>query len=109
MNNGYYPYGVGPSDKNIKFDQGSVKDQVDKYQKDENKQKAPKILPHEMENINKFLGDTFISLTGIRNILGNASSNTELNKHAIENIKDKIDEINKIVLEIPEELDKIGI
>lgn len=108
MNNGYYPYEVGPNKNNIKFNY-DPRGQLSKYASDEKHQKAPKILPHEMENINKFLGDTFISLTHIRNILIAASNNKEISAHALNNIKDKIDEINKIVLEIPEELDKIGI
>lgn len=108
MNNGYYPYEVGPNKSNIKFGY-DPRGQLGKYQNDEKLQKAPKILPHEMDNINKFLGDTFISLTHIRNILIAASNNKEISTHALDNIKDKIDEINKIVLEIPEELDKIGI
>lgn len=108
MNNGYYPYGVRPDTRNIRHSLDTQR-QIDKYKEDEQTQKAPKILPHEMENINKFLGDTFVSLTEIRSILDAAEKNNELNKHAVNNIKEKIDEINKIVLEIPEELDKIGI
>ena len=109
MNNGYYPYGVGPSDKNIKFDQGSVKDQIDKYKKEEVKQKADLELPHELANITKMLGDTFVSLTDIRNMLTNAQKNKEINQHALDNIKEKIDTVNKIILDIPKDLSKIGI
>lgn len=108
MNNGYYPYETGLNNKNIKFGY-DPQDQVHKYKKDEEHQNAPKILPHEMANIEKFLGDTFISLTHIRNIVTAAGENKEISVHAVNNIKEKIDEINKIVLEIPEELDKIGI
>ena len=109
MNNGNYPYESKPDTKNIRFDQGSQENQLARYKEEEIHQKSDKILPHELENITKFLGDTFANLTDIRNILAHAQKNDEINKHGIDSIKNKIDEINKIVLEIPEDLDKIGI
>jgi len=108
MNTGNSPYETKPIGKIIKHDL-DPRNQIGKYKGDEERHKAPKVLPHEMENINKFLGDTFISLTEIRNILVAAGNNKEISVHALDNIKEKIDTINKIVLEIPEELDKIGI
>jgi hypothetical protein len=108
MNTGNSPYETKPNDKSIRHTLDPHR-QIDKYKEDEASQKAPKVLPHEMENINKFLGDTFVSLIEIRNILVAAGKNKEISVHAVDNIKEKIDEINKIVLEIPEELDKIGI
>ena len=108
MNTGNSPYETKPNDKNIRYTLDPHR-QVDKYKEDEASQKAPKILPHEVSNITMFLGDTFTSLTEIRNILVAAGKNKELSVHVVDSIKEKIDEINKIVLEIPEELDKIGI
>lgn len=108
MNPGNSPYSVKPDTKNIRFDY-DASDQMNKYKEDELSQKADLILPHELANITKYLGDTFSSLTEIRGILIAAASNDEINKHAVDNITDKIDEINKIVLEIPDDLAKIGI
>lgn len=108
MNPGNSPYSTKPDTKNIRFDY-DASDQMAKYQGEELDQKADLILPHEMTNITKYLGDTFSSLTEIRGILIAAASNDEIDKHAVDNITDKIDEINKIVLEIPEDLAKIGI
>ena len=109
MNAGNSPYETKPDTKNIRFDQGSQIEQLNRYKQEENGQRADKILPHELQNITNLLGDTFVSLTDIRNMLDTAEQNTELNKHVIDSIKEKIDEINKIVLEIPEDLAKIGI
>jgi len=108
MNPGNSPYSVKPTTKNIRFD-FDPKDQLAKYKEDELNHKADLILPHEMVNIHKFLGDTFVSLAEIHGILIAAANNDEIDKHAVDNITDKIDEINKIVLEIPEDLAKIGI
>ena len=109
MNAGNSPYETKPNTKNIRFDQGSQIEQLNQYKQEETGHKADKILPHELQNITSLLGDTFVSLTDIRNMLDTAEQNTELNKHVIDSIKEKIDEINKIVLEIPEDLAKIGI
>lgn len=108
MNPGNSPYETKPNDKNIIYNY-DPRGQIGKYKEDEMHQKADKILPHEMSNMVKFLGDTFVSLKSIRDILVAARNNKELNKHAVENINDKIDEVNKIVLDISEELDKISI
>ena len=109
MNNGNSPYSVKPDSKNIRFDQGPQVDQMAKYKQEEMQQKADLFLPHELQHINQLLGDTFVSLTDIRNMLAHAQENKEINQHAIDNIKNKIDEVNRIVLEIPEDLAKIGI
>ena len=108
MNTGNSPYETKPIDKIIRHGL-DPRNQVSKYKGEEVQHKAPKILPYEMENINRFLGDAFVSLTEIRNIINAAGNNKEISAHVVDNIKEKIDIINKIVLEIPEELDKIGI
>ena len=109
MNNGNSPYSTGFNDKNIKLSQGSVDDQISMYKHDEIKQKSDMVLPHELEGIDKMLGDTFVSLTNIRNKITSAQQNKELNQHVLDNIKEQIDIINKIVLDIPNDLAKIGI
>ena len=109
MNNGNSPYSTGVNDKNIKFKQGPQDSQMAKYKQDEHNQRPNKILPHELESITQLLGNTFVSLTDIRNTLDRAQQTKEIDQHVIDNIKNKIDEINKIVLEIPDDLAKIGI
>jgi len=86
-----------------------VVDQIIKYKDDEKFQKAPPILPFELERINEVLGDTFVSLAELRTMLVSASNNEEINKAAISNTISKIDKINELILDIPEDLAKIGI
>jgi len=108
MNDGKFPYSIGPEDNPIQFHMPVV-DQIIKYKDDEKFQKAPPILPFELERINEVLGDTFVSLAELRTMLVNASNNEEISKAAISNTISKIDQINELILDIPEDLAKIGI
>ena len=56
MNDGKFPYSIGPEDNPIQFHMPVV-DQIIKYKDDEKFQKAPPILPFELERINEVLGD----------------------------------------------------
>ena len=108
MNDGKFPYSIGPEDNPIQFHMPVV-DQIIKYKDDEKFQKAPPILPFELERINEVLGDTFVSLAELRTMLVSASNNDEISKAAISNTISKIDKINELILDIPEDLAKIGI
>jgi hypothetical protein len=108
MTNGKFPYSIGPEDNPIQFHMPVV-DQIIKYKDDQKFQKAPPILPFELERINEVLGDTFVSLAELRTMLVTASNNEEINKAAISNTISKIDQINELILDIPEDLSKIGI
>ena len=108
MNDGKFPYSIGPEDNPIQFHMPVV-DQIIKYKDDEKFQKAPPILPFELERINEVLGTTFVSLAELRTMLVSASNNEEINKAAISNTISKIDQINELILDIPEDLAKIGI
>ena len=109
MNNGNSPYSTGFNDKNIRLDQGTLADQIAKYKQEEVNHKAEMKLPHELAGIERLLGDTFVSLTTIRNMISHAEQNKEISRHTLDVVKDKIDTINKIVLDIPDDLSKIGI
>ena len=108
MNDGKFPYSIGPEDNPIQFHMPVV-DQIIKYKDDEKFQKAPPILPYELERINEVLGDTFVSLAELRTMLVSASNNEEINKAALSSTISKIDKINELILDIPEDLAKIGI
>ena len=103
-----FPYSTTPNDKPITFDM-NVQDQIEIYKNNEKHQKAPPILPHQVEKINQTLGDIFVSLADIRNMLSNAKESKEIPDGPIDLINDKIDKINEIILDIPEDLSKIGI
>ena len=108
MNDGKFPYSVGPEDNPIQFHMPVV-DQIIKYKDDEKFQKAPPVLPFELERINEVLGDTFVSLAELRTMLVSASNNEEISKAALSSTISKIDKINELILDIPEDLAKIGI
>ena len=118
-----FPYSVGPEDKPINFHM-NVQDQMSMYKDNEKNQKAPPILPFELDSLTQELGAVFVSLANIRNMLIRASREpvqgdpTELpfnqaagniNIGAVKNITDKIDQINEIILDIPDDLAKIAI
>lgn len=108
-NNGYYPYFTGIADKqyspNLNTD-----GQIRKYKEDEMKQKAPPILPYELQQIQQLMGDTFVSLAELRAMLMTASNRKGIDSNTIDSINQKIDKINEILtLEIPEDLSKIAI
>tara|TARA_R110000772_G_scaffold48999_3_gene111997 strand:+ start:2174 stop:2503 length:330 start_codon:yes stop_codon:yes gene_type:complete len=109
MNTGNSPYSTGFIDKSIKHDQGTLADQTAKYKQDEAGHKADLELPHELAGIDRLLGDTFVSLMTIRKMLDHAQQNEEISQHTIDVIKEKIDTISEIVLDIPDDLAKIGI
>ena len=108
MNNGYYPYSTGiassPIDKQL-----GVDIQIAKYKDDEKMQKADKQLPHELARITELLGNTFVSLSQLRSMLELAVQNKELDQLGVNKIKEKIDKVNEIILDIPEDLDILGI
>jgi len=108
MNDGKFPYSIGPEDNPIQFHMPVV-DQIIKYKDDEKFQKAPPILPFELERINDVLGTTFVSLAELRTMLVSASNNEEIDKAALSSTISKIDKINELILDIPEDLAKIGI
>ena len=108
MNDGKFPYSIGPEDNPIQFHMPVV-DQIIKYKDDEKFQKAPPILPFELERINEVLGTTFVSLAELRTMLVSASNNEEINKAALSSTISKIDKINELILDIPEDLANIGI
>ena len=108
MNNGYYPYSTGIADKQFSKDLDPA-GQMKKYKEDEMMQKAPPVLPYDLDMVTQSLGNAFVALTQVRASLEIAEGNKEVNYGAIDSIKDKIDEINKLILDIPEDLSKISI
>lgn len=104
MNNGYNPYNTGVASNPVN-NQLNVDSQISKYKEEEASQKAPPILPHELDNILAVLGNTFISLTQLSRMLSVASQNGEIDKLVINKIVDKVDKANEIILAISQDLD----
>tara|TARA_R110001583_G_scaffold43179_3_gene137312 strand:+ start:1338 stop:1658 length:321 start_codon:yes stop_codon:yes gene_type:complete len=103
-----FPYSVGPEDKPINFHM-NVQDQMSMYKDNEKEQKAPPILPFELEHMNQLLGNTFVSLAELRNMLAKAKESQEISNSGVDLINNKIDKINELILDIPDDLSKIVI
>ena len=102
------PYSTTPDDKPIKY-QMSVQDQIQKYKTDAKHQKAPLILPYVVDRITEVLGQTFVSLAELRQMLSKAQKTSNIPTQPLDALKEKIDMINELILDIPESLAKIGI
>ena len=102
------PYSTAPDDSPINHHM-NVQDQLPMYKDNEKYQKAPAILPFELQQINELLSNTFVSLAELRNMLSKAKANENISSVAINQINDKIDKINELILDIPEDLSKIAI
>tara|TARA_R110000765_G_scaffold127143_1_gene225154 strand:- start:462 stop:788 length:327 start_codon:yes stop_codon:yes gene_type:complete len=108
MDGAEFPYSTGPEDNPINFHMNS-QDQIQKYKNDEKYQKAPLILPYEVERINEVLGKTFVSLAELRQMLSRAQKTSNIPTQPLDALKEKIDKINELILDIPDSLAKIGI
>ena len=123
MDGADFPYSVGPENTPINFHM-NVQDQISMYKDNERDQKAPPILPFELEHLNQELCEVFSRLANIRNMLARAAKQPvqgdptdlpfdqaagNINRGAIQNINNKIDQINDLILDIPGDLAKIAI
>tara|TARA_R110002050_G_scaffold262314_1_gene402524 strand:- start:1825 stop:2151 length:327 start_codon:yes stop_codon:yes gene_type:complete len=108
MNTGDSPYSTKFNDKPINRHL-DTSDQQAKYKEEEKTQKADPILPHELEHLTDKLGDTFISLTEVRRMLDNVKNNASVEDEDIKSMQDKIDQINNLILDLPEELAKLSL
>ena len=61
-----FPYSTGPEDSPINYHM-NVQDQLTMYKDNEKYQKAPALLPFELQQINQLLSNTFVSLAELRN------------------------------------------
>jgi hypothetical protein len=98
------PYQIGvASDYNL--NQKDVSGQINQFKTEEDKSKAPLIMPFPLENtIVPAIGEIFVSLTQIRNNLVIAKSNPKVNKDGVNVIVKKIDTINKYLLDLQSSL-----
>lgn len=108
MNAAENPYSTKFNDKPINQLMDTT-DQQKKYKDEEKEQKAPPTLPHELEHITDKMGDTFVSLTEIRRMLDNVKNNASVDDEDVKAMQDKIDQINNLVLELPEQLAKLSL
>lgn len=108
MNAAESPYSTKFNDKPINRHM-DTSDQQAKYKDEEKQQKADPALPFELEHLTDKLGDTFISLTEIRRMLDNVKNNASVDDADVKGMQDKIDQINNLILDLPEDLAKLSL
>jgi TATA-binding protein-associated factor Taf7 len=82
---------------------------INANKRDDNSQ-APDLKPYPLNLADDVLSDMFISAANLRKMLLNAESNPALKKKFIgnlNNINKRIDQINRMIVDISQELDKI--
>ena len=102
------PYQVGVADSPI-LHPGSINDQLKIIKQDEEQSKAPPILPNPLDKINPILSNIFVSLIQIREMLNQAKLTPRQDEARIAIIQDKIDNINKEILDLPTYLATISL
>lgn len=82
--------------------------QMKKYKDEEKQQKASKIMPHEMQMFVDVLGQVFVDLTRLRNMLKQAENKPNINQRFLRQLTKKIDDVNSNVIDISNDLDKFS-
>ncbi len=78
--------------------------QMDLYKRDEKTQKAPKILPFELEDTQQLIGDVTVKMIEFRNKV-HSSNISEVDKKAVDEIIDNI--ITSLTMTLPRQMDKL--
>lgn len=102
------PYQIGVADSPI-LQPGSMSDQVKANKENEEQAKAPPILPNPLDKINPILSNVFVSLVQIRDMLNQVKENPTANKEKVDIMQNKIDIINKEILDFPAYLATISL
>ena len=108
MNTADSPYSTKFNDKPIN-QLLNTDGQKAKYKDEEKAQKAPPTLPHELEHLVKKLGDTFVDLAEIRRMLDNVKNNESVDDTDVKDLQDKIDQINNLILDLPEGISRLSL
>lgn len=79
--------------------------QMDLYKRDEKTQKAPKVLPFQLEqNAQRMLGDVTVKMIEFRNMMHN-SDVSETDKRALDEIIDNV--LTSLTMTLPKQIDKL--
>jgi hypothetical protein len=69
-------------------------------QDEENKSKAPKTLPEPLPKLTDILGSIYCSMIQAKGIVDQTANNVTSNSKKLDIIKDKIDNINKEIVDL---------
>jgi hypothetical protein len=97
------PYHIGVAEDPA-TKQTDAMSQMHQFAREEDQAKAPYILPDPLEHVNPILSNIFVSLVQLRGLLKQSQNNPSVNSDKIEVIVNKVDEINKEILDLPQYL-----
>jgi hypothetical protein len=99
VKNNQNPYQIGLADKPV-VGQGDISSQLRQFETEDKNSKAPPILPDPIDKLIPIIGDIYVSLTQARSSLAQAEDRPNIDKDKLLQIKDKIDNINKEILDL---------
>ena len=109
MNTAGFPYSVGIAQKPITHD-NNTSAHLNIAAEEEAKSKANPILPYSLEQTNQILGNVFISMLQIKNIISQAENDPSVNTQHLKSLINIIDDINKkITIDIPQQLEILAL
>ena len=108
MNISQNPYQISKASDPV-LGQGSLADKFKTIKDDEDKSKAPKILPSPLNSLIDIVGNIYVSMSQARNIVDQAANNATVNSSQHEKIKNKVDNINKEILDLTYLLSNISL
>lgn len=99
MNISQNPYSISKASAPI-FKQNISPDSFKVMQDEENKSKAPKTLPEPLPKLTDILGNVYVSMLQAKGIVAQTADNATSNSKKLDIIKDKIDNINKEIVDL---------
>ena len=99
MNISQNPYSIGTSNNPV-LKQTISPGSMQIIQDEENKSKAPKTLPEPLPKLTDILGSIYCSMIQAKGIVDQTANNVTSNSNKLDIIKDKIDNINKEIVDL---------
>jgi len=93
------PYSISKASNPI-FKQNISPDSFKIMQDEENKSKAPKTLPEPLPKLTDILGTVYVSMLQAKGIVSQTASNVTSDSKKLDIIKNKIDNINKEIVDL---------
>jgi hypothetical protein len=93
------PYSIGTSNNPV-LKQTISPGSMQIIQDEENKSKAPKTLPEPLPKLTDILGSIYCSMIQAKGIVDQTANNVTSNSKKLDIIKDKIDNINKEIVDL---------
>lgn len=108
MNQSENPFYTGVAKKPVNSQSG-IDSQQRKYKEEESFQKADPVLPHQFEHLTELLGNTFVSLAQLQQMLQQAKTAENINDNQVTKLQGKIDTINNLILELPGDIAELAL